>query len=117
MLPKNIIEWTCYDVKTWLIENNLMEYGDLFYMHEIDGKILLTLKEEDLKSDIMNIKKIGAIKRLYLAIKQLQRDNVAALFDLGYVDLFSSPNFYTHQNKHEVIQFFKFILILLNVLS
>jgi len=50
---------------------------------------------------ILNIKKIGVIKKLYLAIKQLQRDNVAVLFDLGYVDLFPSPNFYT-QNKHEV---------------
>jgi len=54
-----------------------------------------------LKSHILNIKKIGVIKKLYLAIKQLQRDNVAVLFDLGYVDLFPSPNFYT-QNKHEV---------------
>lgn len=102
MPAKNVMEWTSNDVRVWLIENNQTEYADLFCMHEIDGKALLTLKEEDLKSDIMNIRKIGAIKRLYLAIKQLQRDNVAALFDLGYVDLFSSPNFYTHHNKHEV---------------
>lgn len=99
---KNILEWTCSDVQTWLIENGHEEYADLFFFHEIDGKVLLTLKEEDLKANILNIKKLGAIKKLYLSIKQLQRDNIAVLFDLGYVDLFSSPNFYSHQSKHEV---------------
>lgn len=102
MSVRNVTEWTSSDVKAWLIENGHEEYADLFYSHEIDGKVLLTLKEEDLKSSILNIKKIGAIKKLYLSIKQLQRDNVAALFDLGYMDLFPSTNFYTHQNKHEV---------------
>ncbi|XP_020289124.1 sphingomyelin synthase-related 1-like isoform X2 [Pseudomyrmex gracilis] len=99
---KNILEWTCSDVQTWLIENGHEEYADLFFFHEIDGKVLLTLKEEDLKANILNIKKLGAIKKLYLSIKQLQRDNIAVLFDLGYVDLFSSPNFYSHQSKHEM---------------
>lgn len=102
MSLRNVIEWTSSDVKAWLVENGHEEYADLFHEHEIDGKVLLTLKEEDLKSSILNIKKIGAIKKLYLAIKQLQRDNVAVLFDLGYVDLFPSTNFYTHQNRHEV---------------
>lgn len=99
---KNVIEWTPNDVVAWLKETGHAEYANLFYKHEIDGKVLLMLKEEDLKSDIMNINKIGAIKKIYLAIKQLQRDNVAVLFDLGYMDLFASSNFYTHQNKHEV---------------
>lgn len=99
---KNVIEWTSTDVMRWLQETGYEEYATLFYEHDIDGKVLLMLKEEDLKSDIMNINKIGVIKKLYLAIKQLQRDNVTVLFDLGYMDLFPSPNFYTHQNKHEV---------------
>lgn len=93
------------------MKNGYEEYADLFYLHEIDGKVLLTLKEEDLKSDILNIKKMGAIKKLYLAIKQLQRDNVAVLFDLGCMDLSPSPNFYSPQNKHEVNgNFFESIL-------
>lgn len=99
---KNVIEWTPTDVIAWLKEIGYEEYAALFYKHEIDGKVLLMLKEEDLKSDIMNIDKMGVIKKLYLAIKQLQRDNLAILFDLGYMDLFPSPNFYTHQNKQEV---------------
>lgn len=111
MTGRNVVEWTCFDVKIWLEKNGYEEYADLFYFHEIDGKVLLTLKEEDLKSNIMNIKKMGTIKKLYLAIKQLQRDNVAVLFDLGYMDLSPSPNFYTQQNKHEVNRnFFELIL-------
>lgn len=102
MSLRNVTEWTSSDVKAWLVENGYEEYADLFHSHEIDGKVLLTLKEEDLKSSILNIKKLGAIKKLYLSIKQLQRDNVAVLFDLGYMDLFPSTNFYTHQNKQEV---------------
>lgn len=102
MSLKNVIEWTPTDVMAWLTKNDFHEYATLFYNHEIDGKVLLTLKEEDLKSNILNIKKIGVIKKLYLAIKQLQRENVAVLFDLGYMDLFPSPNFYTHHNKQEV---------------
>lgn len=102
MTVRNIVEWTCSDVKMWLVKNDFEDYADLFYFHEIDGKVLLTLKEEDLKSSVLNIRKIGAIKKLYLAIKQLQRDNVSVLFDLGYMDLSPSPNFYTQQNKHEV---------------
>lgn len=102
MSLRNVIEWTSSDVRAWLVESGHEEYADLFCYHEIDGKVLLTLKEEDLKSNILNIKKLGAIKKLYLAIKQLQRDNVAGLFDLGCMDLFPSTNFYTHQNKHEV---------------
>lgn len=98
---KNVVEWTSSDVVAWLKETGYEEYASVFRAHEIDGKVLLMLKEEDLKSEIMNIHKIGAIKKIYLAIKQLQRDNVTVLFDLGYMDLFSS-NFYTHQNKHEV---------------
>jgi len=102
MSLKNVVEWTSNDVTLWLEKNGFDDYITLFYNHEIDGKVLLTLTEEDLRSDDLNIRKIGVMKKLYLAIKQLQRDNVAALFDLGYMDLFPSPNFYTHQNKHEV---------------
>lgn len=100
---KNVVEWTSSDVSAWLNENGYGEYAGIFRTNGIDGKVLLMLKEEDLKSEYMNINKIGAIKKIYLAIKQLQRDNVAVLFDLGYMDLFSSSNFYTHhQNKNEV---------------
>lgn len=101
MPAKNIADWTQSDVTKWLGETGHEKFIELFLEHEIDGKVLLTLKEDDLKSKGMNIKKIGDIKRLYISIKQVQRDNMAILFELGYVDLFPSSNFYNH-HKHEV---------------
>lgn len=101
MAESNIAEWTQSDVTKWLNETRHEKFVDLFLDHEIDGKVLLTLKEDDLKLIATNLKKIGDIKRLYISLKQLQRDNVAILFELGYVDIFPSTNFYTH-HKHEV---------------
>ncbi|XP_043260857.1 sphingomyelin synthase-related 1 isoform X2 [Colletes gigas] len=98
---KNIADWTQSDVTKWLGETGHEKFIDLFLEHEIDGKVLLTLKEDDLKSKGMNIKKIGDIKRLYISIKQIQRDNMAVLFELGYVDLFPTSNFYNH-HKQEI---------------
>ena len=100
MSAKNVTDWTENDVAKWLSEAGHEKFVDLFLDHEIDGKVLLTLKEDDLRSKGMNIKKIGDVKRVYISIKQLQRDNLAVLFELGYVDLFPSSNFYSHQ-KHE----------------
>lgn len=120
MSAKNVTDWTQNDVAKWLREAGHEKFVDLFLDHEIDGKVLLTLKEDDLRSKGMNIKKIGDVKRVYISIKQLQRDNLAVLFELGYVDLFPSSNFYSHQ-KHEVrkqflnIQSVSSIVITLNV--
>ncbi|XP_076636988.1 sphingomyelin synthase related [Colletes latitarsis] len=101
MPVKNIADWTQSDVTKWLSETGHEKFIDLFLEHEIDGKVLLTLKEDDLKSKGMNIKKVGDIKRLYISIKQIQRDNMAVLFELGFVDLFPTSNFYNH-HKQEI---------------
>lgn len=96
MPTKNVTQWTSEDVSLWLREIGQGRFSHLFHeIHDIDGKALLTIKEEDLKS--MNINKIGDIKRLYISIKQLQRDNIALLFELGHIDLFSTTNFYSQQ--------------------
>ncbi|KOC62817.1 Sphingomyelin synthase-related 1 [Habropoda laboriosa] len=99
MSEKNVAEWTQNDVTEWLSETGHEKFVTLFFDHEIDGKVLLTLKEDDLKLIATNIKKIGDIKRLYISIKQLQRDNMAVLFELGYIDIFPSPNFYNHHKQ------------------
>ncbi|XP_076296034.1 sphingomyelin synthase related [Lasioglossum baleicum] len=101
MPGKNIADWTQNDVASWLDEIGYEKFSCIFLEQEIDGRALLTLKEEDLKSERMCIKKLGDIKRLYISINQLKRENMAALFELGYVDLFPSPTFYNH-HKQEV---------------
>ncbi|XP_029034262.1 sphingomyelin synthase related [Osmia lignaria lignaria] len=101
MTAKNIAEWTQKDVTKWLNDCGHEKFVDSFLYHEIDGKVLLTLKEDDLKLIAVNIHKIGDIKKLYINVKQLQRDNMAVLFELGCVDIFPTPNFYSH-HKHEM---------------
>ncbi|XP_031847221.1 ceramide phosphoethanolamine synthase-like isoform X3 [Nomia melanderi] len=101
MPAKNIADWTQNDVAKWLGEIGHEKFSYIFLDQEIDGRALLTLKEEDLKSDRMCIKKLGDIKRLYISINQLKRENMAVLFELGYVDLFPSPTFYNH-HKQEI---------------
>ncbi|XP_076651497.1 sphingomyelin synthase related isoform X2 [Halictus rubicundus] len=99
MPGKNIADWTQNDVARWLNESGHEKFSYIFLEQEIDGRALLTLKEEDLKSERMCIKKLGDIKRLYISISQLKRENMAVLFELGYVDLFPSPTFYNHHKQ------------------
>ena len=104
MSSKPVTDWTREDVQIWLVHNGFSKYAEVFAVeHEIDGKALLTLREEDLK--LMNITKIGDVKRLSISIKQLQRDNIATLFDLGHLDLYSTSSFYSHQRHDVRIQF------------
>lgn len=102
MKPKNVIEWSVSDIISWLTQTG---HGDTdiiekFRDHDIDGKALLTLKEEDLKGMWDSNKlKIGVIKRLVISIKQIQRENIPLLLELGYVDVFPSQNFLTLKNN------------------
>ncbi|XP_066592765.1 ceramide phosphoethanolamine synthase [Prorops nasuta] len=99
---KNVAEWTIEDVKTWLEESGYGAYGNLFAgRHKIDGKALLMLKEDDLKSEGLNIIVLGDMKRLYISIKQLQRENPVVSLELGYVDSFTAPNFFNHI-RHDI---------------
>lgn len=99
MKSKSITEWSVADVVGWLTQTG---HGDEYIIqkfeeHDIDGKALLILKEDDLKA--MSGIRIGQLKRLVISIKQLQRDNVPLLLELGYLDLFSSQNFFTPKNN------------------
>lgn len=64
--------WTLDDVKTWLEESDFGEYVNLLcYTHRIDGKALLTLSENDLKSPPLSMhvsNVICGIESFYLLI-------------------------------------------------
>ncbi len=95
MRPKNVTDWSVNDVISWLTQKGHDDHSiiDQFREHEIDGKALLTLKEEDLKA--MAKLRIGIIKRLHINIKQLQRENLPLLVELGYLEVFTAQNFYS----------------------
>lgn len=102
MLRKDVLDWTSQEVGCWLKESGHEAFVDRFLYNDIDGKALLTLKEEDIQSDKFMPGKIGPYKRLLISVKKLQRENAGALCELGQIDLFPSSNYYTHQ-KHDVL--------------
>lgn len=102
-LPKDIINWTNEDVIKWLEESGHGSCAFYFKAHDIDGKSLLTIREDDLKAQGMKIEKLGDVKRVYISIKKLQKENMGVLFELGQLE-FTSSNFYSH-NRQEVCLF------------
>ncbi|KAK3598356.1 hypothetical protein CHS0354_003376 [Potamilus streckersoni] len=72
----NVRDWNCEDVKQWLISNSFEGYADLFCdQHKIDGKALLALEESDLREPPMQIRVLGDVKHLSLAIQILKLEN------------------------------------------
>ena len=66
-------DWDVDKVGEWLEESNFSEYKDLFCkQHKIDGISLLSLTEQDMKGNPLNMKIIGDIKRIYRAIENLK---------------------------------------------
>lgn len=66
-------DWDVDKVGEWLEDSNFSEYKDLFCkQHKIDGVSLLSLTEQDMKSDPLNMKVLGDIKRIYRAIENLK---------------------------------------------
>jgi len=59
-----------------LRENDFDEYVDLFLLHKIDGAVLLSLTETDLREPPMQLTVLGDIKRIGIALGKLKRDNV-----------------------------------------
>ncbi|UYV82970.1 SAMD8 [Cordylochernes scorpioides] len=71
----NVENWTVGEVGEWLQKKGFEEYISVFTEeHKIDGQSLLILNESDLK--LMEITKLGDIKRLIIAIHKLQQLNL-----------------------------------------
>ena len=82
-MDRSVIEWTAEDVSVWLRKNGFEQYVQQFRdEHKIDGKCLLTLTEEDLKSPPLLIRVLGDIKRLSIALRALQESNAELVMDL-----------------------------------
>ena len=76
MKDLGIVEnWTCEGVSAWLESQDLGEYCELLSkIHKIDGKALLSLTEEDLRTPPVCISILGDVKRLIRAIEELKRE-------------------------------------------
>lgn len=83
---KETLQWTCEDTADWLNKNGFDQYTNLLTdIHKIDGKALLLLTENDLRSPPLQIPVLGDVKRLWLKISQLQKlQNPLTLQRNGY---------------------------------
>lgn len=72
-MSASVKNWTCADVSVWLRQIGLEKFVKLFAKHEINGEILLTMKEIDLSSSPLNIDTFGAIRKFGIEIENLKR--------------------------------------------
>ncbi|KAJ0067317.1 hypothetical protein NL108_016481 [Boleophthalmus pectinirostris] len=76
--------WSCRRVAQWLQNEGFGEYEELLCtQHRLDGPSLLALTEADLRGPPLGLTVLGDIKRLALAIRQLQMQNHSQLQVLG----------------------------------
>ena len=68
-------EWSLAEVSEWLRGIGLESLVSDFEGHEIDGKVLLLMTEEDVRGQPLRIGKIGPMKKLILALKKLHNQN------------------------------------------
>ncbi|KAJ6221889.1 hypothetical protein RDWZM_000434 [Blomia tropicalis] len=73
MLHKHYLEWTVDDVGNWLVLNLFDSYIELFCtQHKIDGKVLVNLSSNDLRSEPLSLTIFGDIKRLDMAFNAVR---------------------------------------------
>ncbi|KAG1684724.1 Sphingomyelin synthase-related protein 1 [Nymphon striatum] len=100
-MEDDVSNWGYEEVAKWLVSNDFGEYSCLLCdTHKIDGKALLLLNEEDLRQPPLNIKVLGDIKRLSLAIRKFQNSNHSSLQVLG-VKRGSIEDSYVSQGHHK----------------
>ena len=59
-MEKAVQDWDITDVSKWLDENGLSEYKVLFCeQHKIDGNVLISLTEDDLRKPPVQITVLG----------------------------------------------------------
>ena len=68
---QNPANWKCADVEVWLTDIELPQHARAFKQHSIDGKLLLTLNEQDLYS-ILNVVSPLHRKKIMMEIAELR---------------------------------------------
>lgn len=89
---KDPSEWSITEVGQWLDTQGFSEYAEQFTQHKVDGLTLLLLTESELKLE-MGIKILGDVKRLMVAILELQHKTT-----LPFVPVVQQPFSYTQSS-------------------
>merc|ERR1712087_23751 len=67
----SVVEWKVADVTAWLTSLELDSHADVFKAHAVNGKLLLTLDEQDMYK-VLNITSPLHRKKLMMAIAELR---------------------------------------------
>ncbi|XP_071496034.1 sphingomyelin synthase-related protein 1-like [Diadema antillarum] len=68
--------WSCQDVAKWLAKNGMGHYSkELCSRHKIDGQVLLSLTEADLRNPPLSMAVLGDLKRLAALINKLREQS------------------------------------------
>lgn len=100
MKERSVLEWSTADTETWLRKEGFEEDVVQIVCHEnrLNGKCLLALNESDFTLEPLNRLSLRDRKCLYIAAKQLQRENQNILVDLGLLELPTVTLYSPHQN-------------------
>nr|XP_006819929.1 PREDICTED: sphingomyelin synthase-related protein 1-like [Saccoglossus kowalevskii] len=75
-MTENVSEWTTEQTGHWLEANGFSSYVELLCdTHKVDGEVLLSLMEDDLRKPPIELKILGDIKKLIHCIRRLQRES------------------------------------------
>lgn len=85
-----IVNWTCDDVIKFVRDNQIEDLAllDTLKIQKIDGKTVLALNESDIRDIRLlgNDIHLGDAKRLWIVVRQLQRDNATSMANLGLIE-------------------------------
>lgn len=94
-----VLMWSQNDVEEWLREEGFSDevVQMLCNEHQVNGKCLLALNEQDFQQEPLKRLNLKDRKCLYISLKALQRDNHNVLLELGLLEL-QSVSLYNHSS-------------------
>ncbi|KAF5290939.1 hypothetical protein FQA39_LY14545 [Lamprigera yunnana] len=106
MSDLSVIYWSIADTKKWLEREGLAR-DTIQYLcdsHQMNGKCILALSEQDFTMEPINKFLLSQRKCLYIAVKALQRENhnclvLLGLSELPTVSLYTPNNSYIRHNE------------------
>lgn len=99
-----VIDWSPADTEVWLRKEGFEDQAIhiLCNVHQVNGKCLLSLNEQDFSLEPLNTLNLRDRKCLYLSVKALQRENHNSLVLLGVSEVPTVTLYSPHQYpKHD----------------
>lgn len=98
-MDKDVKNWSFTDVSRWLLSIGLEKHVNLFLKNEIDGYVLLSMTEDDIRSPALGVTKFRDIRKFGIEIEKLKDKKSSKpqkvenkLID--YITMFESKNFF-----------------------